>query len=232
MEFALTIIAGLGLLLLIISYLGYIRAGFKYNFVTGVISTLPVLNIVTLPALWNKVGKKFMMGLLGFIIFGASWFLGVDKVVGKLIARFNGKETSSAVQQTITSNSGTTIIKPAPSVPAASAQANAQQGNGTATPLTPASAPFSNTRQRAIDESEMNNLPAKALYIMRFETIPVNQITSLKDRIVRIKTKEGAYEGRLLSVNNNSVVIQSGGEQELAIANIRELQLMTKKAQP
>lgn len=238
MELALTIIAGLGLLLLIISYLGYVRAGFKYNVVTGLISALPVLNIVTLPALWNKAGKKFLIGFLGLIILASSWFFGANKGTENLIAKFKGQPANNNISQTITSNTGTTIIKPA-TIPSAS---NASQGQissstgsnnaSSSAPIDSAAAPFSNTRQRIIDESAMASLPAKPLYIMTFETIPVNQLTRLKDRIVKIKSNGSLYEGRVLSVNNGSVTIQAGVEQELAIANIQELQLMVKKAKP
>ena len=233
MELALTIIAALGLLLFFFSYLGYVRAGFKYNLITGIISALPVLNIVTLPALWNKVSKKFFMGLLGLIIFSASWFFGANKGVDNLLLRFNGGEDNiGTVQQTISGNTGTTIIKPAPNISPNEESSAGQAFSSDTPPVSSAIAPFSNTRQRVIDESKMGSLPAKALYIMTFETIPVNQITALKNRIVKIKTNRESYEGRILAVNNGTVIIQSAGKQELPIGNIKELQLMTRKALP
>jgi len=64
MELAFTIIAGLGALLILFSYLGFVFAGFRHHFVTGIISALPVLNIVTVPALWPKARKKIIISFL------------------------------------------------------------------------------------------------------------------------------------------------------------------------
>ena len=229
MELVLTIIAGIGLLLLILSYLAYMLAGFKHHFVTGLISALPVLNIVTLSALWQKAGKKFLTGLLGLVIFVASWFFGADKGLSNLYARVMGK------QQTITQPAqGTNATAVALSLPQVSNQPKGNTPITTPVAVTAVSKPFSNQAQRFIDKDEVVTLPSKALYKMLFESVSVDKITTLNGRIVRVRTNKTTIEGKILSVNASSVLVQSGGsnptEEELAIANIKELKLMIKKA--
>ena len=85
MELAFTILAGLGAFLILIGYLGFVFAGFRHHFVTGIISALPVLNIVTVPALWPKAGRKVVTSILGIIIVLASWFLGANTGIPKYV---------------------------------------------------------------------------------------------------------------------------------------------------
>ena len=233
MELVLTIIAGIGLLLLIISYLAYAITGFRHHFVTGLISALPVLNIVTLPALWQKAGKKFLTGLLGLVIFIASWSFGADKGLNNLYALVTGnnKQVVSNTTQSIQSTQNSSVALPLP-------QTGSPQENTPSTApeaLTAVSKPFSNQKQRFIDNDNVNALPSKALYKMLFESVPVNKISSLNGRIIRVITNEHTLEGKVIRVGAGSVLIQSGGanpfEQEIPIATINKLQLMVKKAQ-
>ena len=90
MEIALVALAGIGILLFIFSYLAYIFAGFKHHPVTGLISTLPVLNVITLPSLWHKTGRHLIFGFIGLLIAVASWMFGADKGVNNLIAKIQG----------------------------------------------------------------------------------------------------------------------------------------------
>lgn len=90
MELGLTILAGLGALLFLIGYLGFVFVGFKHHFVTGLISALPVFNIVTVPALWRKTSRKVIISAIGLVIFIASWFLGANTGIQNLIAMLKG----------------------------------------------------------------------------------------------------------------------------------------------
>jgi len=220
MELALTIVAALGALLFIIGYLAFVLAGFRHHFVTGIISVFPVLNIVTIPALWHKVGKKVILSFIGAAIVAGSWFMGADKGINNLVAMLKGdapQETviaSSSSQSTgtqSTSISNTVKIAPADSGEMAS--------------------PYL-AKQRQLDESRMQGLPPRALYRMSFDDVPVNQIKSLKGRVIQLITNDHElFEGRVNSVSNSSVIIQSGSiANELPLANIKQLRLMVKKA--
>ncbi len=93
MEFALVALTGIGLLLFIYSFLAYIFAGFKHHPVTGLISMLPVLNIVTLPSLWHITSRKLIFGFIGLLIAAGSWMMGTEQGVNNLLAKIQGTPT-------------------------------------------------------------------------------------------------------------------------------------------
>ncbi len=113
MELGLTILAGLGALLFLMGYLGFVIAGFKHHFVTGLISALPVFNIVTVPALWRKTSRKVITSTVGLVIVVASWFLGANTGIQNLITMIKGDKPTIS-QPTIQNpstplNAGTNI---------------------------------------------------------------------------------------------------------------------------
>lgn len=218
MELALTIIAGIGALLFVFAYLGYVIAGFKHHFITGIISALPILNIVTIPALWYKTSKKILLSILGIIIVGASWFLGADKGINNTIALLKGKPKQNTVVLTNPSQNATNRS----SILVTTPQINQQT----------ASKPYA-SKQRFINDNNLAPLPGKALYHMQFEVIPLKNIGTLQGRTIQITTNSHeTYEGRVTKITNSSIVIQSKSTEanELPIANIKQLRLMVKKA--
>ena len=212
MQLALLILAGLGALLFIISFLGYVISGFRHHFVTGLIATLPVLNIITLPSLWHKSSRKFIVGLIGLIIFIGAWFLGADKGIQNLLSR-QGSSVSKEV----------VVISATPS--------NSNQQSTTTNELVIESLPIKSNRSQSLNESDMLDLPKKALYKMGFDIVPVSQINTLLGRIVQItKTDNTQVEGRIKSVSPGSVILDGLFENELPLASIKQLKLMVKKA--
>ena len=210
MELVFTIIAALGALLILIGYLGFVFAGFRHHFVTGIISALPILNIVTVPALWPKAGRKIIISLLGVIIVVASWFLGANTGISKYIGLLKGNK--QAVPTLTTTVNSTTNSSNLSSSPVSSTLI-----------VNPST---SNSRYN-IDESKMQQLPMKPLYRMDFEVIPVDKIQSLMNRIVKIiTTKNKQFEGRITNISTSSIIIQNN---ELPIANIKQISLMVKK---
>ena len=210
MELAFTILAGLGALLILIGYLGFVFAGFKHHFVTGIISALPVLNIVTVPALWSKAGRKIIISVLGIIIVATSWFLGANTGIQKYVGMLKGNK--QATQSIITASPANNTTIPSSS----------------SAPVIPAVTPLTTNPQHAIDESKMQQLPKKALYRMSFEVVPVDKIQSLKDRVVKIiTTNNDQLEGSISNITASSIIIQGN---ELPIANIKKISLMVKKA--
>ena len=234
MELALTIIAGFGVLLFLFGYLSFVLAGFKHHFITGVISALPVLNIVTIPALWHKTSKKLMLSFLGVLIAGASWFLGGSTGITKTISLLKG----DSVMTTTTPSSPAKKPMPfnvspneKPGFPQAGSSAEFQAPS--VNQLT-ASKPYAN-KQRFVDPSKLQGLPGKPLYRMSFEEVPVNKINVLNGRIVKITTRNNEQlEGRIIKVSESSVVLQTSNTgslgNELPIVNIKQLRLMVKKA--
>jgi len=210
MQLALTILAGLGALIFIFCFIGYVLSGFKHHFVTGLISMLPVLNVVTLPSLWDKNSRKFLTGLVALVITSGAWFMGADNGFQNLVSRGNFSTTEEVIVSS-SSNSNTAI---------STTSSNSQQTNN---PITKTSFNY--------DEEDMFALPSKALYVMGFDIVPINQISSLKGRIVQItKNNNELIEGRVKSIAPGSVIVDGALENELPIASIKQLKLMVKKA--
>lgn len=220
MQLALTILAGLGALLFIISFLGYVIYGFRHHFVTGLISTLPVLNIITLPSLWDKSSRKFIVGLIGLTIFIGAWFLGADKGIKNLFSR----QASSTTEEVVISSVPSSNNSQQQSSPSSSSTALVSTNKIEA-------AQKKSNNSTNYNEDEMLDLPAKALYIIGFDIVSVNQINTLKGRIVQITTSEDVQiEGRIKSVSPGSVILNGLFENELPLASIKQLKLMVKKA--
>ena len=115
MELGLTILAGLGALLFLMGYLGFVIAGFKHHFVTGLISALPVFNIVTVPALWRSTSRKVITGAIGLVIMVASWFLGANTGIQNLVAMVKGEKptiTQQTTQNPSASSDTSSSLKP------------------------------------------------------------------------------------------------------------------------
>lgn len=241
MEITLTIIAALGVLLFLIGYLAFVLAGFRQNFITGIISALPVLNIVTVPALWHKTSKKLMISVLGIAITTASWFFGADANIKKVLFHSDNADMRNAQTRVDANASQSTGFGTNLSSPAINISQNVKRGSrqvvGTTvirpSDETVSTGPFANT-QRLIDESEMQELPKIALYKLAFETVPVNKVKTLKGRIIQlISNKNKLIEGRISRVSNSSIFLHSGRtisiENEFPIANIKQLRLMVKR---
>lgn len=208
MQLALLILSGLGALIFLISFLGYVVSGFRHHFVTGLIATLPVLNIITLPSLWDKNSRKFVVGFVGLLIFIGAWFLGADKGIQNLISDQKNSNNEEVIISAKPNNNNSANIEPAVSF-----------------------SPAKTNRSVSLDEEDMLQLPIKALYKMGFDVVPVNQISTLQGRIVQItKTDDTQIEGRIKSVSPGSVILDQGFENELPLASIKQLKLMVKKA--
>jgi len=206
MELVLLIVAGIGALLFIIAYLAFVLGGFKHHFITGIISALPVLNIVTLPSLMHKSKGKLILSTLGLIIFLAAWFLGANNSIPKLIA---GKRDFTEEKVILSS----------------SPESSLSEGNNIKQNKTKSS--------KELDGKNMVSLPGKALYNMAFVAIPAEKISSLQGRIIQVTLSNNVkLEGRLQSVNAGSFYIEGEVENEMPISKIKELKLMVKKAKP
>ena len=223
MEIALIVFIAIGILLFLIGYFSFVREGFKHHFITGLISSLPVLNIITVPVLWYKSGRKIILSIIGLLLIGGSWMLGADKSIHHLLQRINGNPPQETVL--IQPNKQKNLAPLA--LPNSSDQHVIEPPNITPKPSLP-----DNNNQGFFDNKETQSLPPKALYRMGFEAIPVNQINTLQNRVIRLTTQDNrVYEGRVKQVTASSLSIQKGrlAENEFPIATIKSVEIMVKK---
>ena len=90
MEMALIALAGIGILLFLFSYLAYIVSGLKHHPVTGLIAIFPVFNVLTLPSLWHKNGRRLIVGFIGLLIAAGSWMFGAEQGANDLLDKIQG----------------------------------------------------------------------------------------------------------------------------------------------
>ena len=231
MEIVLTVIAVLGGLLFIFSYIKFVLTGFRYHRITGFLAFLPVINLITLPTLMDgKLVRILIIGIIGLTLSVGAWFLGADKSLQKHISSLRGQPIiiSSNKQEAANKNQELTAPK---------AQASSTEKNITDKTTTVAGAttkPIETTTQVAPQSVYFETLPKQALYSMEFIDAPVQQINTLQGRIVRISSNNGSsIEGQIQSIANGSVFIRKNGDgniaYEMLIANIKQLQVMIKK---
>jgi len=217
MDYILTIVAGTGIVLFLLGYLGFVVAGFKHHFVTGIISAFPILNIVTVPALWHNANKKLILSTFGLVILIASWFLGANTGIQRLISLVKNDDASASQTSFVDSSTSPEDAKSSVLTNPASPQIIK---------------PYAN-QQRSVDESDMQALPKKALYKMSFEEIPLDKIQTLANRVVKIVNNNNKQlEGKVINITAGSIFIKNsrGLENELPIANIKKISMMVKKA--
>ena len=222
MENALTIAVVLGGLLFIYSFIKYAITGFRYHPVTGFLALIPVLNIITLPTLMDgKTIRLIIFGLFGLLLAIAAWFLGADKSLYKHISQLRGQPVSISSESRAGSNEQKTMM------PNANAATSAGQNNPSIEEPNTLIAP---------KPIQLMNLPKQALYNMQFIDAPVEQLSTLKGRIVRIVTRENSMiEGRLEKVSSSSIFITKTGDgniaYEMLVSNIKLIKVLIKRSQ-
>ncbi|PID49375.1 MAG: hypothetical protein CR991_06415 [Proteobacteria bacterium] len=81
MEYILVAVFAIGLLLFVLSWLRVIWVGFKHHPMTGLISAIPVVNLLVLPTIWHKVSGWLLLGFIGLLITIMAWFMGAEQRV-------------------------------------------------------------------------------------------------------------------------------------------------------
>jgi len=240
MELALTIAAVIGVLLFVIAYLRFVVSGFKHHPVTGIIALFPVINVLVVPSLWYKNGRFLILGFVGLLLAVGAWMIGAEKGIHKYTNVLLGKDQQTIVstqavntQEISTKTSALAIPKSKlNSKPIAQVATNTPPASPTNKSTSFSSSPMS-APTRILDESNLQELPSKALYRMAFDTISINEIVSLNGRIVKVLDKNlTSFEGRIASVSPSSVSLKLTGnltDVEIPISNIKKLSLMVKK---
>ena len=223
MEIMLTIVAIIGGLLFIFSYLKFVLSGFRYHPITGLLAFIPVVNLITLPTLMDdKLVRTILLGVLGLILAVGAWFLGADKSLQKHISTLRGEPTIiSSNKQGLMENKQKAISPP---------DTTTTEKIATTEEVIPASGVTQQIPQTVYFET----LPKHALYSMEFIETSVQQIKTLKGRVVRItSTNDTIIEGQIQSVEKGSVFISKSGEgnvaYEMLIGNIKQLLVMVKR---
>jgi hypothetical protein len=231
MENALTIIVVFGGLLFIYSFIRYALAGFRYHPVTGLLALVPVVNIIALPTLMDsKIIRIIIIGIIALLLAVVAWFLGADKSLYQHISKLQGQPVAvSNVNQHI-DNKQKTIIS-ATDVTALSAQATGAIKNSAAEEVVVASSADMQIAPRPV---YIVDLPKQALYNMQFIDAPVQQLSTLKGRTVRIVTRKDAIlEGRLEKITSSSAFILRTGDSNIAyemlISNIKQIKVLVKR---
>ncbi len=232
MEITLSIVAIIGGLLFIFSYLKFVLSGFRYHPITGLLAFIPVVNLITLPTLMDdKLIRTIILGVLGLILAVGSWFLGADKSLQKHISTLRGEPTivSSSKQELIESSDK---VKPET---ASTKKINTAETNTATAEITPTDDAAKETQKKEAPQPVyFATLPRQALYSMAFIETSPQKIDSLKGRIVRItSTNDTVIEGQIQNIEKGSVFISKNGEgniaYEMLIANIKQLLVMVKR---
>jgi len=208
-EYILLTIFAIGLLLFLLSWLRVIFAGFRHHVVTGLVSIIPVLNLLILPTIWHKVSVWVLAGIVGLLAASGSWYLGADKSVHR-----------------VASDSGFALPMPG---------AASQQGEGTADQKVPA-APEPQTQSLSPPPRTTTGteLPRSALYSMRFQSIEADALDGHDGNYIRIfRNDHKRLEGTLLRHGTHSLTIQyriNGNltEQDISIKDVERLEVMAR----
>jgi len=231
MENALTIIAVLGGLLFVYSFIKYALTGFRYHPVTGLLALIPVVNIITLPTLMDsKIIRLIIVGVIGLSLAIAAWFLGADKSIYQHISALRGQSAPISTTNIAANREQNTRMATTAMAPVVQSTPSIKNNPSAETIVA------SSHEQIAPKPVHLVNLPKQALYNMLFIDAPVQQLSTLKGRIVRIITREDSViEGRLQKASSSSVFITKTGDgniaYEMLISNIKQVKVLIKRSQ-
>ncbi len=204
MEYLLLTAFLIGILLFVASWLRVIFAGFVHHFVTGIVSAVPVLNLLILPVIWHKVYAWVLAGIIGLLIAVGSWYAGAEEHVYRYAA-----------------GNGISIAPPV---------AEGQIGEGTQGKKTPAD--FAAEETPATPLAPGQELPRKSLYKMTYQTVGNRSLDQYVGSYVRItRTDRKTFEGKILGPADNGVMIErrvNGGiiEQRVGFSDITAAEVM------
>ncbi len=218
MESILIPALALGLLLLLFGWIRVIFASFKHHPTTGLLSLVPVVNVLTLPSVWHRVGGSVIAGFIGFVLAIGSLMLGAGAQVSKVSGGMG-----------ISMPSTTTASKPAPSTTTNNLPLPAAQ-----TPK-PASAPIV-TKPPMVDATTgAMELPKAALYTMAYKPLGLDQLAEHYGSYLRLTRKDRSrIEGKLLNIENQEVIVQQRTdtgqiEHKLPLKSIEMAEIMERE---
>lgn len=227
MEYVLLGVLLLGAVLFLLGWLVMAGICFQRHPVTGLVALIPGVNLLTLPAMWHRVGGWVITSFIGVLLAALAWFAGGNQHVYRhaqaLGMNVSAPERAAAgVQPTETAQSASTIhtidIPPAARTPSA------------ATPAAPVQPVQPNPAELLAGAKA---LPSSALYHVVFNSIAISKLMDNTGQYVRIVQKDGhRREGKLITATANEIGLEErmeGGAitRTLKLSEIREAFLMT-----
>lgn len=211
MEYLLLTAFIIGMLLFAASWLRVIFAGFGHHFITGIVSAVPVINLLILPGIWHKVYGWVFAGIIGLLVAVGSWYAGADEHVYRY------------AHETGISLPGPGAEGPGPlsentQEPSPSTQDTVTDDYTPATPLAPGQV-----------------LPKKALYKMTYQKVAGNSLGEYIGQYARItRTDRKTFEGKVVGLANKGIIVErrvSGGviEQRIGFEDITNAEVMRKQ---
>ncbi|MEZ5536476.1 MAG: hypothetical protein R3F02_12720 [Thiolinea sp.] len=203
MEYLLLTAFVIGLLLFVASWLRVIFAGFGHHFVTGIVSAVPVLNLLILPGIWHKVYGWVFAGIIGLLVAVGSWFAGAEEHVYRYAA-------------------GSGISLPAPTAENQTADTVTQTDTTAMTDVDTPAAPLAPGEE----------LPKKSLYKITYQKISSQNLGQHIGSYARItRTDHKTFEGKIIGLANDGIMVErrsNGGviEQRVTFDEITDAEVM------
>ncbi|UOG92208.1 MAG: hypothetical protein L3K52_00395 [Candidatus Thiothrix sulfatifontis] len=231
MEYVLLGVLLLGAVLFLLGWLVMAGICFQRHPVTGVVALIPGVNLLTLPAMWHRVGGWVITSFIGVLLAAVAWFAGANQHVYRQ-AQAMGMNVSAPVS----------AAPPAVEIPAAAApvthtidipaNVRIEQPAVVAAAVTPAPVPAPPPKPADV-LAGAKSLPANALYHVVFKPIELGKLSENSGQYVRITQKDGRKrEGKLITTSASEIGLEErleGGTvtRTLKIADIREVAVMT-----
>ncbi|WP_028489282.1 hypothetical protein [Thiothrix lacustris] len=233
MEYLLLGVLVLGVVLFVLGWMVMAGICFQRHAVTGFISLIPGVNLLTLPAMWHRVGGWVITSVIGLLLVSGAWFAGAGTHV---------YSRAQAMGLNVTAPVAVAPVVSAPvtgGAPAATPQTQAIDiPKQTQAPV--ASAPVAIAPPVAVAPPEpvdvlagAKTLPAAALFHVVFKPIEVKALKDKTGQYVRITQNDGSkHEGKLLSASDSEIGLeerQSGTAvtRHMKLTEIRDVALMT-----
>ncbi|MGB1311653.1 MAG: hypothetical protein ACPG47_10590 [Leucothrix sp.] len=210
MEYLLITAFIIGLLLFVLSWLRVVFAGFGHHFVTGIVSAIPVINLLVLPSLWHKVYAWVLAGIIGLLVAVGCWYSGADQHVYRYAY-----------------DAGINV--PAPQQTSQTEGHNLDFGKSKQTTT------VMDSDTPAIPLPSGKELPKNALYRMSYQKVDANKLGQYAGRYVRLtRIDRKKFEGKVLGADDKGIIIErrvNGGviEQKVNFSDITESEVMSKK---
>ncbi|UJS24511.1 hypothetical protein [Thiothrix winogradskyi] len=230
MEYVLLGVLLLGVALFLLGWLVMAGLCFQRHPVTGLVALIPGVNVLTLPAMWHRVGGWVITSFIGVLLAAVAWFAGANQHVYRH-AQAMGMNVSAPV-----SAAAQTVAIPAEAAPVTHTidippNARAEQpALAAAAPTTPAPAPEPKPEDVL---AGAKSLPSSALYHVVFKPLELGKLSSNVGQYVRITQKDGRKrEGKLVTASANDIGLEErmeGGTvtRTLKTADLRDAAIMT-----
>lgn len=231
MEYVLLGVLLLGAVLFLLGWLVMVVLCFQRHPVTGLVALIPGVNLLTLPAMWHRVGGWVITSFIGVLLAAVAWFAGANQQVYRQAQAMgmNVSVPANTASQTVAIPAEAAPVTHTIDIPSS---ARSEQPAVAAAATTPAPVPAPEPKPADV-LAGAKSLPSNALYHVVFKPIELGKLSSNIGQYVRITQKDGRKrEGKLVTTSANEIGLEerlNGGmvTRALKTADIREAALMT-----